>query len=447
MLSQQQNERITRITPGTPAGKLLRYYWQPAALTEELNGERPLKRVRLLGEDLLLFRDEAGKYGLVDRHCPHRGADLGYGRLEDGGLRCPVHGWLFDVSGRCLEQPAEPAGSRYHETIRHTAYPCVERNGIIFAYLGPDAANPLAFAGFDCFLAPLEYTFAFKGYIDCNWLQALEVGIDPAHASFLHRFLEDEDPAQGYGQQFRDEVAESRIPMTRILRDYPRPEIRVENTEYGLRIIALRNLDNHGVHVRVTNQLFPQAITIPMSNEMTITQWHVPIDDVSCYWYAIFISFGAPVDQRKMREQRLQLYELPDYRPKIGKANDYGYDPVQQRTQTYTGMGSDINVHDQWAVESMGSIQDRTREHLGRTDVAIRAYRRLLMDAIERAETGGDLPLLPQNGDGGNIFGPVAIDTIAPVDDWQDSWLQRDAQRRAKCAWCKDYLRLTRGSA
>jgi hypothetical protein len=285
---------------------------------------------------------------------------------------------------------------------------------------------------------PLEWTWreATLETDGQHQLQALEVGIDPAHASFLHRFLEDQDPAQSYGKQFRDEVAESRIPMTRILRDYPRPEIRVEPTEYGLRIIALRNLDNHGMHVRVTNQLFPQAITIPLSNEMTITQWHVPIDDVSCYWYAIFTSFGAPVDKRTMREQRLQLYELPDYIPKIGKANDYGYDPAQQRSQTYTGMGNDINVHDQWAVESMGPIQDRTREHLGRSDVAIRAYRQMLMAAIDSAETGGELPLRPQNGDDRRIHGPVAIDAIAAVGDWQQSWRQRDAQRRRRCSWC-----------
>jgi phthalate 4,5-dioxygenase len=191
------------------------------------------------------------------------------------------------------------------------------------------------------------------------------VGIDPAHASFLHRFLEDEDPAEGYGRQFRDQAADTEIPMTRILREFPRPEIRVEPTDYGLRLISLRDLGNLGMHVRVTNQVFPHAIVIPMSNEMTITQWHVPVDDVSCYWYAIFTSFGAPVDKAVMRAQRLALYELPDYRPKVGKHNNYGFDPYEQATKTYTGMGLDINVHDQWAVESPGPIQDRTREHLG----------------------------------------------------------------------------------
>jgi len=227
-----------------------------------------------------------------------------------------------------LEQPAEPEGSRFHSKINHTAYPCIERNGIIFAYMGE--GTPPAVPNFDCFAAPDTHTFAFKGLIECNWLQALEVGIDPSHASFLHRFLQDEDPQDGYGKQFRDKAADTDIPMTKILRDYPRPDISVEETDFGLRLISLRNLDNAGMHVRVTNQIFPHAIHIPMSNQMTITQWHVPIDDVTCYWVAIFTSFGEPVDKKLMREQREQLYELPQYRPRLNKTNNYGYDPKEQ---------------------------------------------------------------------------------------------------------------------
>ena len=153
--------------------------------------------------------------------------------------------------------------------------------------------------------------------------------------------------------------------MTRMLREFDRPEIDVEGTDYGLRLFTLRQISEKHTHVRVTNLVFPYAFVIPMSAEMTITQWHVPVDDTSCYWYAIFTSFGAPVDTQQMREQRLQLYELPDYRPRIGRHNNYGYDVAEQKTQTFTGMGFDINVHDQWAIESQGRIQDRTREHLG----------------------------------------------------------------------------------
>src|SRR6266566_4659518 len=201
MLSAEQNDRITRVGPSTPAGELLRRYWQPAALVDEFSGNRSIKPVRLLGEDLVIFRDETGRCGLLGRACPHRGTDLTYGRLEDGGLRCSFHGWLFDVNGKCLQTPAEPAGSRLCEHVRLRAYPVQEKSGILFAYLGEGEAP--AFPHFDAFVAPAEYTFAFKGYWDCNWLQALEVGIDPAHASFLHRYFEDEDPAAGYGKQFR----------------------------------------------------------------------------------------------------------------------------------------------------------------------------------------------------------------------------------------------------
>lgn len=433
MLNAQLNEMVTRTGPGTQCGELMRRYWQPAGLVDELSGPRPVKPVKLLGEDLVLFRDEAGRYGLIGKHCPHRGADMCFGRLEDGGLRCPFHGWLFDVTGQCLKMPAEPDDSTFPAKIRHTAYPCVAKNGIIFAYMGPGAPPP--FAGLDCFVAPDAYTFAFKGLIACNWLQALEVGIDPAHASFLHRFLEDEDPAHGYGKQFRDKAADSDIPMTKILRDFPRPRIDVEETDYGLRIISLRNLDNQGMHVRVTNQVFPHAIVIPMSNEMTITQWHVPVDDVSCYWYAIFTSFGEKVDKALMRKQRLELYELPDYVPRKNKSNDYGFDPHEQETATYTGMGHDINVHDQWAVESMGAIQDRTQEHLGTSDKAITAYRRKLINAINGLQQDKAPPIIVEGAKAAQITGPVAVDAIAPIASWQASWVERDQARRAACAW------------
>ena len=270
----------------------------------------------------------------------------------------------------------------------------IEKSGILWAYLGE--GEPPAFPEIDCFVAPDAYTFAFKGHINCNWLQALEVGIDPSHASFLHRFFEDEDTSAAYGKQFRGASAGSDMPMTKILREYDRPIINVEHTEYGLRLIALREIDDERTHVRVTNQLFPHGFVIPMSTEMTITQWHVPVDDENCYWYAIFTSYSTPVDKKKMRDQRLELYELPDYRSRKNKSNDYGFDPHEQATATYTGMGADINVHDQWAVESMGAIQDRTSEHLGQADKAIVQYRRLLRQEIEKAAAGGKTLHVPR---------------------------------------------------
>lgn len=427
MLNSEQNERVTRTGAGTPAGNLLRQYWQPAALTVELSGERPVVPVRLLGEDLALFRAETGQPALIGRACPHRGVDLCYGRLEDGGLRCPFHGWLFDAGGNCLEQPAEPEGSNFHTKIHHTAYPCIEKNGIVFAWMGVGDPPPLP--SYDCFAAPDEYSFAFKGHIDANWLQALEVGIDPAHASFLHRFFEDDEPEQGYGQQFRDSTAD--IPVTKLLRDHYRPEISVEETEYGLRIMARRDLGNAGMHVRVTNLAFPQAIIIPMSNDMTITQWHVPISDTECYWYSIFTAFGKPVDKELMRDQRLKLLQLPDYKPRLNRGNDWGFDAAEQRTETYTGMGMDINVHDAWAVESPGPIYDRTGEHLGTTDKAIIANRKLLSTAIDAVAAGDDAPM----ASGASDAGPIAVDTLGTEKNWQDCWLTCDRDRRATSPW------------
>jgi nitrite reductase/ring-hydroxylating ferredoxin subunit len=433
MMSQEQNDLITRVGPTTPAGKLMRMYWQPAALAVELEGPRAVRPVRLLGENLVLFRNESGQYGLIERHCPHRGADLAFGRLENGGLRCAFHGWLFDVSGQCLETPAEPANSKLCRNIKQRAYPVVEKGGILWAWLGE--GEPPAFPELDCFMAPEAYTFAFKGLIECNWLQALEVGIDPAHASFLHRFFEDEDTSGAYGKQFRGASADSEMPMTKVLRDYDRPIINVERTEYGLRLIALREIDGERTHVRVTNQLFPHAFVIPMSTEMTITQWHVPVDDVNCYWYAIFTSYSTPVDKARMRAQRLELYELPDYRSRKNKSNDYGFDPHEQLTQTYTGMGADINVHDQWAVESMGPIQDRTKEHLGSSDKAIAQYRRLLRQEIDKVAKGENPLMVLDQASAKSIQGPATMDGIGPTRGWETYWMEVDVKRRRGAPW------------
>ncbi|MFE4539983.1 Rieske 2Fe-2S domain-containing protein, partial [Streptomyces scopuliridis] len=388
---------MTETGPGTRAGDWMRLYWQPVALSEELAGPRPVVAVKLLGEDLVLFRNEDGSLGLVERRCPHRGADLSLGRLEDGGLRCYFHGWLFDAVGACLETPAEPVGSKLASRVRITTYPVRERNGIVWGYLGP--GEPPALPALDCFLAPEEFTFAFKGFLDCNWLQALEVGIDPAHASYLHRFAEDDDSGDAYGKQFRNVSLGTDLPMTKILREYGRPEIINARTEYGQRIVALRRIDGEGhdgnaTHVRITHQVFPHGITIPLSATMAITQWHVPVDDTSCYWYAMFTSLDEPVDREKMREQRLDGITLPDYKPVRNRSNQYLFDPEEQRTTTYTGLGHDINVHDQMAVEGQGHIHDRTREHLSRSDKSIVTYRRMLLAAIDAVAEGRSPELL-----------------------------------------------------
>ncbi|NQV57120.1 MAG: aromatic ring-hydroxylating dioxygenase subunit alpha [Rhodospirillales bacterium] len=436
MLSSEQNELVTRTNSGTGCGELMRRYWQPAALVEELEGARPLKQARLFGEDLIVFRGEDGQIGLVGNKCPHRGAELCYGRLEDGGLRCPFHGWLFGPDGVCREQPAEPAGSNFHTKVQLKSYPCREINGIIFAYMGDGDAPELP--EFDCFVAPNSHSFAFKGFVDCNWLQLLEVGIDPSHASFLHRFFEDGETEQDYGRQFRFRTEDDGIPVTKVLREFDCPEIEFEETEYGLRIFALRRLDEAQMHVRVTNMIFPNVAVIPMSNDMMLTQWHVPIDDEHSFWYAIFTSFNDQVDKDAMREDRLKLYTLPDYKPRRNKANDYGYDAREQKSKTYTGLGEDINVHDQWAVESLGQIQDRSQEHLGTSDKAIIANRRILMKAIEDVRGGAKPPGWVVEGDEHLFRGPISIDTVAPANEWRRSWMERAQSRRAKSEWAAE---------
>ena len=441
------NERITRVGPGTPCGQLMRQYWQPVALVDEFNpaldprmAVRPVKAVRLLGQDLVLFKNAQGKYGLLDRDCPHRGADLAFGRNEGDGLRCPFHGWKFDVSGQCLETPAEPTGSTLCQHVRQRSYPLIERSGILFAWLGDEGSTPPPLPAIDALSAPGTHTFAFKGLWRCNWLQAFEVGIDPAHASFLHRFFFDESLENTYGRQFRGasagQVQGERWPMTRVMREFDQPDIRVENQPYGMRLTALRPMTESITHVRVTNAIFPHTFVIPLSETMTITQMHIPVDDTHTYWYAIFTSFGDPVNKDAMREQRLRHITLPDYIPKSGRHNDWGFNAQEQLSRTYLGMGEDdINVHDQWACESMGAIQDRTREHLGTSDRAIMANRRLLLQAIDDVAAGRAPLGMAQAEVAAQRIGPDTVDGIAPAQGWQDWWRQAVQAKREGAPW------------
>lgn len=434
-MDASENRRLTEVGPGTPGGELLRNYWQPAALTEELAGSRPVVPVRLLGEDLVLFRDDSAgdsEYGLVARACAHRRADLAFGRLEDGGLRCPFHGWLFDRNGACLETPAEPEGSAFCTRVTQTAYPVVERNGIIWAWMGD--TPPPALPGFDALVAPSTQVFAFKGRWDCNWLQAHEVGVDPAHSSFLHRFLGELD--EEYGLQFRATIGDTGVPTTVLMREVPNPAITAEPTDYGFRLVTLRDYRDEFTHVRITNCMFPNAITIPLSQVLTISQWHVPIDDESCYWYSMFVSYDEPVDAAQMRAQRIDAVELPEYRPLTGRADGWGFDPQEQATLTYTGMGMDINVHDQWAVESPGAIHDRTLEHLSPSDVGIRAQRRMMLAAMDDPSP----ETLVGTADPAALQGPGAIDAVAPLgtDDVGPLWRAQEAKRRAAAPWAPE---------
>ena len=427
----EQNERVTRIGPDTPCGQVLRHYWHPVALLDEFNaaldprmGIRPVKAVKLLGQDLVLFKNAQGAFGLLDRDCPHRGADLAYGRNEGDGLRCPFHGWKFDVTGQCLETPAEPKGSVLCTRIKQRNYPVQERSGILFAWMGAEGSTPPPLPEVDCFKAPGTHTFAFKGLWHCNWLQAFEVGIDPAHASFLHRFFNDASLEDTYGKQFRGasagEIEGEKWPMTKVMREFDKPDISFSEMPYGFQLTTLRPLNEKLTHVRITNALFPNTFVIPLSETMTITQMHVPVDDTRTYWYAVFTSFADPVNKDAMRNQRLEAVTLPDYIPKSGQHNQWGFNPEEQMTRTFLGMGEDdINVHDQWACESMGSIQNRTREHLGTSDKVIIANRRILAKAIDDVAVGLLPPGFANPEVAASRTGPDTVDGIAPAHNWQ----------------------------
>ena len=366
-----------------------------------------------------------------------------------GGLKravcdVPFHGWLFDGTGKCLETPAEPFGSKLCERIQQTAYPVTERNGAIFAWLGDQTPAPLP--GLDCFVAPDSHVFAFKGLWHCNWLQAHEVGIDPAHASFLHRFFEDDDQEEAYGKQFRSESANSELTMIEVLRQFDQPEIQVEATDFGLRLTTLRNLGEGKTHVRVTNGLFPNAIVLPLSETMTITQWHVPVDDTHTYWFTLFTSFAEPVDKATMLAQRLAMHTLPDYAPVTGAHNRYGFSAAEQNSRTYTGMGEDINVHDQWAVESPGPIADRTKEHLGTTDKAIMANRRQLLKAMQAVEDNALPPGFMGTENLPDLTGPATMDGVCSGSpaELRKQWQTIDERRRVNAPWAVDTITKTK---
>lgn len=449
-MKAQDNERITRIGPGTPCGALMRHYWQPVALVDEFDprldarmAQRPLKAVRVLGQDFILFRDEHKRWGLLDRDCPHRGADLAFARHEGDGVRCPFHGWKFDATGNCLDTPGEPLGSQLCKRVRQGAYEVIERSGVLFAWLGePGKAPP--FPAFDCFAAPSTHTFAYKGMWQCNWLQAFEVGIDPVHTSFLHRFLNDAPldaiGDNAAGKQFRSASAGDfggeRWPMTRVMREFHRPDISFEPRPWGLQITTLRAMTDALTHVRITHSIFPYTFVIPLSETLTITQMHMPIDNTHTYWYAFFTSFDKPVDKEAMRQQRAQFIPGPQFIPKAGRHNDWGFDAQEQRSTTFLGMGEDdINVHDQWAVESMGPIQDRTREHLGTTDKVIMANRRMLLAAIDTVAQGGVPPGVANAALHGQMHGPDTVDGIAPAGTWGHWWREQVQAKRSAAPW------------
>jgi phthalate 4,5-dioxygenase oxygenase subunit len=380
MITQEENNLLIQTSPGTPCGDLMRRYWQPVALTEELpRGGGPIG-VKVFGEDLVLFRDDQGRPGLLGIHCSHRGTDLSYGRVENGGLRCLYHGWLYDVCGRVLEQPGEPGRGADRAGIHHLAYPCREAGGAIFAYMGP--GEPPLLPDYEFLVVPEEQRTLTKILVDCNYLQANEGNIDPVHLSFLHQKLEEAETDP------RRIVPGSDASDNSLLAKDIAPTIEVDVTDFGLRIYAIRKSGPASCYLRVTNFILPNLAAFGGSTvaEGYSVHWHVPIDDNRHWKYAFMFSRKRALDQELRYKNAAELTH--DYRLNRNEANRYEQDRASMRTKSFTGMGFNFQAHDAFATESQGPIQDRTAEHLVSSDKAIVAARKLLLNAISDVKAG-----------------------------------------------------------
>lgn len=426
MLSQEENDLLTRTGPDTPGGALLRRYWQPVALAEELPANGAPLPVRIMSEDLVLFRDDQGQLGLLGLHCSHRRADLSYGRVENGGLRCLYHGWLYDRHGNCLEQPCEPVTKRFCEKVHHPAYPCHEQAGIIFAYMGPGEAPLLP--GYEPLLAPPGHVLVTKIFHECNYFQANEGNLDPSHVSYLHRQANVPEnlkrPVEG---------SDGKLPLALYEADMA-PEIDIEETDYGVRIFSTRNTDKDRTFFRVTNFILPNKATIPgpMSGDGYNLYWHVPINDTSHWRYDIVYRRSAPMEEKDIRRNQEILDELtPDYQPKRNKGNRYLQDRESMKTWSFSGMGRIFNVQDTAIVEGSGPIVDRTREFLGPSDRAIIAARRQVLRAIRDVEAGREAPHVIRRSEK-NRFPHLMVvsEVITDGTDLQTHWRNKLAALR-----------------
>ncbi|MCL6592988.1 MAG: Rieske 2Fe-2S domain-containing protein [Alicyclobacillus sp.] len=407
MLKVSDNERITRVGPGTPMGEVFRRYWIPALLSEELpQPDGPPVRVRLLGEDLVAFRDSTGRVGLLEAYCPHRRAHLFWGRNEECGLRCAYHGWKFDVDGQCVDMPNEPPESRFKEKVRVTAYPCWEKGGIIWTYMGPPACQPPT-PDYEWLRAPETHRFVSKTFEDCNYLQALEGGIDTSHSSFAHN------------NNLRDRKA-LRTRSTA-------PKLEVYKTPYGFVYYGIRDLGPDGAYIRAYQFIMPfqqmrgrmtQGSTGQPESYPTICGhlW-VPIDDTHCFVYNWMYSADPNLPLPREYCVALETYFgrgpddfLPGYRLKRNKANDYLIDREVQRTQTFTGIQG-VNTQDFALQETMEPIVDRSKEHLGSADAAIIVARQLLLEATREVEAGR----APRGVDPATYRHVRACDQVVPV--------------------------------
>jgi phthalate 4,5-dioxygenase oxygenase subunit len=369
MLSRKDNTYITQIGPGTPMGNLFRRYWLPALLAEELpEADCAPVRVKLLGEDLVAFRTTSGRPAVLDTWCPHRNANLFWGRNEQDGLRCVYHGWKFDADGACVDMPSEPAQSRFAEKIRQPAYQAVDRGGVIWVYMGPPELSP-AIPELEWTLVPPSQRSVSKRIQACNWLQNLEGEVDSSHANFLHANLgPDRRPIRN------DERDEDLHPVFSIL-----------ETDYGLAICARRDVGSDKYYWRITPFMLPSYTIIPgtFGGSYTFTG-AVPRDDTSMIGITATWNTEHDIPQRPFVEVDSQYYPLQN------KGNDYLIDREAQKTVSFTGIRG-VRVQDMAVQEDQrGPISDRTTEHLGSSDTGVIATRRRLLRQAHALEKGSE---------------------------------------------------------
>jgi phthalate 4,5-dioxygenase oxygenase subunit len=386
MLKPEVNELLTRTGPGTPMGDLFRRYWMPTLLAEELpEDDCPPVRVKILSERLIAFRDSHGRYGLIDEFCAHRGVSLWFGRNEEGGLRCAYHGFKYDVTGQCVDVPAEPEGSTFCQRIKLTSYPLIKVGDILWSYLGDPATRPPLPEYEFIHVAP-EQTYTSKRWQECNWLQALEGGIDSSHVSFLHSGGLRADPL------FRDSKA-NKYNLTDL-----KPFFEVVEAPGGIFVGARRNTDDGRYYWRITPWVMPNFTMVPPRGDHPVHgHFWVPIDDENCWVYTFDyhpVRDLTAAERQAMKEGHgvHNEYVPGTYRPLQNKDNDYMIDrEAQKRGQTYSGVKG-IAMQDASLQESMGPIVDRTKERLVATDAGIVKARQMLRRAAVSLREQGTTP-------------------------------------------------------
>lgn len=385
MLTKEDSELLTRIGPGAPMGELIRQYWIPVMRMSDLGEpDGAPTRVRLLGEDLIMFRDSSGQVGLLGNNCPHRGASLFFGRNEEEGIRCVYHGWKFDISGACVDMPNEPAESNFKHKVRATAYPCREYGGMVWTYMGPRSVPPelpqLEWAN-----VPEDQRSLTPVLRECNWVQALEGDIDTAHLYFLHARL---NPNEG------------RTPENDqgVFHEDRHPRLFLVDTPYGLMYGAQRDEGPTDYYWRITQFMYPFHTFFPPGGFAGVPGhiW-VPVDDHNTIVWSVAWNPLVPLVQRTGQGATGVGFLPPTsdalgrWRANANKTNDYLIDRDAQRTKTFTGIPT-IPMQDQAVTESMGEIMDRTAEHLGTTDATIIQVRRKLLKAAKALRDDGITP-------------------------------------------------------